>query len=338
MDSTGTTYVKTNAVDPTETATKRQAFIRNFNSRWSDVRGRYREWIEDGPLPSDKARFLRSSRSTFTALATNKVLEPLGEHEIERGNHWTASYIRTAYQKGLELAERDLHAYAGINDSITEADIHHATDFYRPFHREAIRAEYLKVYYKLEDHVGLAQSEVSSAAKEAVENDHSKRWLADETTARVRSKVQNYEKAMANTAVVRCVNEALLTAFEHAGVESVIAAVEREASITTNAFDDPHALQRPSMLSITVKTNAAGELQWATAGDDRVCEVCQALEGRVLKISDIRDNDHLQPPIHPNCRCRLVPMPMELVKDDEIIEVPQAFLEATGLSDMQAEV
>ncbi len=325
-------YVTTNAVDPTETKTQRQSFIREFNRRWKDVRGRHREWVEDGPLPDNKARYLQTTRETFRQRAMSTVLEPTSERAVARGGHWTANYVNTAYQKGLELARRDLRAYAEFDDSITDADIAKVASIHQEHHVEARQAEYLKLYYKIEDHIGLATSEVSDVAREAVENDNSRRWLAGKSNERIRGKVQNYEKALANTAVIRAVNEALLTTFEYAGVENVIAAVERSSSaeMRENYFD------KPSVIEFTVKTNAAGEVQWATAGDENVCEVCQALEGKVLKIADIRGNDHLQPPIHPNCRCRLVPLPMDLVMDDSVIEVPDAFLEATGLDQMRS--
>lgn len=44
-------------------------------------------------------------------------------------------------------------------------------------------------------------------------------------------------------------------------------------------------------------------VEWSTAGDDRVCPLCQPLEGVVLKIKEARGII----PRHPNCRCSFVP-------------------------------
>jgi len=44
--------------------------------------------------------------------------------------------------------------------------------------------------------------------------------------------------------------------------------------------------------------------EWVTAGDDRVCPDCAALEGRVFKIEQIE----ALIPLHPNCRCVAVPL------------------------------
>lgn len=69
---------------------------------------------------------------------------------------------------------------------------------------------------------------------------------------------------IARTEIVREQAEGELDAFEEMGVEEVTAAVE-----------------------------------WSTAGDDRVCQLCAPLEGIVLKIAEARG----MLPRHPNCRC-----------------------------------
>ena len=44
-------------------------------------------------------------------------------------------------------------------------------------------------------------------------------------------------------------------------------------------------------------------VEWSTAGDDRVCPLCQSLEGVVLKIKEARGIL----PRHPSCRCSFIP-------------------------------
>lgn len=58
------------------------------------------------------------------------------------------------------------------------------------------------------------------------------------------------------------------------------------------------------VLGITVK----GE--WKTAGDDRVCERCSSLEGKIFTL------DEIEPmiPLHPQCRCIALPYIEELEK------------------------
>ncbi len=43
--------------------------------------------------------------------------------------------------------------------------------------------------------------------------------------------------------------------------------------------------------------------EWSTAGDGRVCEECQSLEGRIYSMDEIEN----MIPVHPNCRCSATP-------------------------------
>lgn len=53
------------------------------------------------------------------------------------------------------------------------------------------------------------------------------------------------------------------------------------------------------------------EAEWSTAGDDRVCPECEAMEGKSFPI----DEAHGMIPLHPNCRCTWIPMiPASLLK------------------------
>jgi len=57
--------------------------------------------------------------------------------------------------------------------------------------------------------------------------------------------------------------------------------------------------------------------EWATAGDDRVCAICQAMEGREYTIAEMRSTTfemdgvsftvRLRPPAHPSGRCTIYP-------------------------------
>ena len=46
------------------------------------------------------------------------------------------------------------------------------------------------------------------------------------------------------------------------------------------------------------------KMEWLTANDDRVCPICGPLDGTVFSIK----SSHPRPPIHPNCRCALIPV------------------------------
>jgi SPP1 gp7 family putative phage head morphogenesis protein len=50
--------------------------------------------------------------------------------------------------------------------------------------------------------------------------------------------------------------------------------------------------------------------EWKTAGDDRVCDKCNSLEGKIYTL------DEIEPmlPRHPQCRCIVLPWIEELLK------------------------
>jgi hypothetical protein len=51
--------------------------------------------------------------------------------------------------------------------------------------------------------------------------------------------------------------------------------------------------------------------EWSTAGDDRVCEECEALEGKEFSLQEIED----MIPYHPNCRC--IALPLDITESAE---------------------
>lgn len=48
------------------------------------------------------------------------------------------------------------------------------------------------------------------------------------------------------------------------------------------------------------------DVEFSTAGDDRVCPVCAGMEGKIFTIEEARGVI----PVHPNCRCAWIPAPV----------------------------
>lgn len=283
--------------DPTETATRRDAFRRALSARWRDVRGANRDWI----ATRDTERVAMGTyRAFIQQTCRGTVLEPLADRQVADGRHWTAAHITDAYDKGLSLAATDMRELGAGDRTIEQATARQTT-----VHQEALAQQYRSVYYTIVDHVSFAVSQLTNVYREAVENDRSATWLADMTNTRIRQRVQPRYETTAETAIVRAVNEAMLTAFEQAGVREVGVAVESSGT--------PGAA--------TVRQNAAGEVAFDTAGDSRVCSTCAALAGTRLRIAEVRGSPQFQPPVHPGCRCRLVATAMET--NDETIPAPE---------------
>lgn len=66
------------------------------------------------------------------------------------------------------------------------------------------------------------------------------------------------------------------------------------------------------------------EVEWSTAGDERVCPECEDMEGKIFSVDDA----HGMIPLHPQCRCAFIPhIPEELTKNQRMLplfNVPKA--------------
>jgi SPP1 gp7 family putative phage head morphogenesis protein len=116
------------------------------------------------------------------------------------------------------------------------------------------------------------------------------RELARRLTSEIRSLERTRAEVLARTEVINAHADATLDRYERAGTEGV---------------------------------TVSGE--FATADDTRVCPICEAIEGEVFSPRAMRgetvvfepsagEPDHLageypvKPPVHPNCRCAILPV------------------------------
>ncbi|MBO8173497.1 MAG: minor capsid protein [Bacillaceae bacterium] len=48
--------------------------------------------------------------------------------------------------------------------------------------------------------------------------------------------------------------------------------------------------------------------QWLTAFDDRTCPECESMNGEVVPLNKPFSSGDMTPPLHPNCRCTIIPI------------------------------
>jgi len=92
--------------------------------------------------------------------------------------------------------------------------------------------------------------------------------------------------------------------------------IARTETIFAHAEGQLDAFERLGVTELGVKA------EWSTAGDDRVCEECAGMEGKVFDAEDA----HGLIPLHPNCRCAWIP-----AEASKVTEEP-AQLEASPIS------
>jgi len=110
-------------------------------------------------------------------------------------------------------------------------------------------------------------------------------------------------QTISHTAVSRAYNHGKLDAYQVLGVERVGVIIE-----TLPPELPPRPINKVTIVPRQVtmadaRRSRERTVAILTAGDDRVCDICEELEGQVFTLSEARD----VLPAHENCRCTFVP-------------------------------
>jgi SPP1 gp7 family putative phage head morphogenesis protein len=236
--------------------------------------------IERFPTDAGKTRaFIAWLRERFA----EGVLEVTEREAVRNGEHWTATYIRAAYQQGWENATQRLQN-AGVGTESVEAV------FQLGVPQRQLRRLYTRTFENLqsvaEDVAPVVRETLTDGLAEGV----NPREMARRLTKEVRTIQRTQAEVLARTEVINSYAEATLDRYERGGVEGV---------------------------------TVSGE--FATADDDRVCPICEAIEGAEFATDAMRtatfefeagddEPDSLggeypvKPPVHPQCRCAILPV------------------------------
>ena len=257
-------HLHTNAArkqDPTQTTTLRRQFAAEAYRRIRSFKGKIRDAIieQDGfGLKANRGRF-EFERSDQKVQAFMEWLREQQRQDIigvERGvpmsraaeQAWTATYIRTAYQRGVSHAASNMRSQ-GVNVS----DDWEENAFNRPIHADRVGLAYTRALQQLEGVTEAMDQQISRELAQGLAEGQNPREIARRINERVDKVGITRARTLARTEVINAHAEATLNSYEEAGVEGV----EVEA-------------------------------EFSTAGDGRVCPECQSLEGRVYGRDEAR--------------------------------------------------
>lgn len=65
------------------------------------------------------------------------------------------------------------------------------------------------------------------------------------------------------------------------------------------------------------ETGFVNSVKWMTAEDEKVCPICNGLDGTIIGIGDI----DAMPPAHTNCRCYIIPIVDEKAFENKLDEI-----------------
>lgn len=188
-----------------------------------------------------------------------------------QGDPWTAKYVESAYRKGSIRTYTDVH-----RSELAEAsDVFEGSreQFLRQAFAQPERVSKIKFLFtrSLEELRGISAAmaqQVNRVLADGLSQGLGPRTLARRITNTISGINRTRALTLARTEVIAAHAEGQLDSFEDLGVREIQAMVE-----------------------------------WSTAGDDRVCPECEALEGTVFTIDEARGLI----PRHPNCRCAWIP-------------------------------
>jgi SPP1 gp7 family putative phage head morphogenesis protein len=178
-------------------------------------------------------------------------------------NAWSNVYIDTAYQRAIRQAGANLKRGGA---KVEDSWVSGA--FNRPIHADRIGLIYTRTFEELADVTEVMARQISQGLALGMAEGRNPLDIARSVRDRVEKVGITRARLIARTEVISAHAEATLNSYEEAGVEGVEV-----------------------------------ESEWTTAGDDRVCPECEAMEGKLFSIEEARG----MIPAHPNCRCAFLP-------------------------------
>jgi SPP1 gp7 family putative phage head morphogenesis protein len=291
--------------DPTNTVGIRQQFLREVRQLFRSFRGRIRRLVgydedrfnlrQNSQLaePEDIERFptdqqkIRVFAEWLRDWLSENILQAIPREAVVAGDHWTAEYIRSAYRRGWEDTTERLQN-AGV-PAEEVGDI-----FALGVPKQQLAQLFARTYDNLAsvttDAVPLVRKMLSTGLAEGV----NPREMARRLTNEIETLQKTQAEVLARTEIINSYSTASLDRYDRSKTDGV---------------------------------KVSGE--FATADDERVCPICEALEGETYSTDAMREetfefdaeqSDHpdavpslsgeyrVQPPVHPQCRCCILPV------------------------------
>lgn len=183
--------------------------------------------------------------------------------EIVSRDAWQDVYVRAAYSRGVELATTNLEA---LGFDVPEEALRQT--FYRPIHAESLALLYSRNFRELRGITAAQDQVIARVLAEGFGQGWNPRRMATRINREVNGIGMKRGRLLARTEVIRAHAEGTLNRLQEAGVREVVA-----------------------------------EVEFATAGDNNVCAICEALERGGPNGDGVFPIDQARGviPVHPRC-------------------------------------
>lgn len=282
--------------DPSRTNGLQRRFLAEVARRWRELQRDLRELIveedalglrEPTPLsglPTARQLVTHAQPQRWRFLTSDKKVEAFRGWLDERiqtrllsaatgENAWTAKYVFSAYKQGLLRAytdsQRNLAASGAAIDFLRGGrDQFLRSSFFAPEAVSKIKLLATRTFESLRGVTATMSAQMARALADGLANGKGVLAVGKSLADMVDGIPLSRARTIARTEIMHSHSEGQLDSFEELGVDGL---------------------------------NVMAE--WSTAGDDRVCPLCQPLEGVVMTVKEARGII----PRHPNCRCTWIP-------------------------------
>ena len=306
------TIQKATSYDPTKTTSLRNTFARRMRVKFNELAMVVKKTVDFNDCfglreiktmqmtPAGRRAFsfprsvekIESFREWLQKQIDAGILQVGYARQIGSGVEaaWTNQYILDSYKRGVIRARYELinagydvppmEETGGINASMS-----------LPFHIDRVGLMFTRTYNDLKGITSAMDAQISRILAQGIADGDGPALLARKLVATINGNgigdlaitdtigrfipaIQRAEM-LARTEIIRAHHQAMIQEYRNWALEGVI---------------------------------VKGE--WKTAGDDRVCEKCASLEGKIFTLDEIEG----MIPYHPRCRCIALPWIKELQK------------------------
>ncbi|WP_050049744.1 minor capsid protein [Halostagnicola sp. A56] len=307
--------------DPTQTKTIRQTYAQRLRGAFGRINSTILERVikddilglRDSDVSEDQAQQLVE---TFAGVAPRHELQAVDEppdlstvdtdERIERFREWLETamesevlevidrdenvWVRRAYERGLEDADTNLRQ-AGLDIESTDAEAARQL-VQMPVHERKLQVLFSRNYAELDGITNAVAQQITRELADGVAAGENPTEMARRISDRIDKIGKTRSTVLARTETINAHTQATIERYRQQGVDSV---------------------------------GLEPEVQVQTAGDQRVCSQCASVaQGGPWTLDEFEGSEN-QPPIHPQCRCTVIPIVNEAAAA-AITEHPHEFV------------
>ena len=274
-------------IDPTRTLSLRNAFAREMRMRFRLLGTSIRKAVIEDDFLSLKVDAIGAGRRTGEKV--NSFMTWLQEQldsiilDADLARPWTNRYVMLAYQRGILRGRQELinHGYRVPTVDSMGGIVPVSSN---PFHQDRLGLLYTRTYNDLKGIAATMSQQISRVLSQSMTEGLDRKAIARLLYRTIAGPVSGL--GLTNT----------LGRFVPAKLRAEVLA--RTEVVRAHHVATSQEYRNWDVEGVTVMA------EWVTAGDDRVCDECQPMEGKVFTLDEIEG----MIPMHPRCRCVALPI------------------------------